>query len=81
MQMRYVFNTSIIWAYDVPRVLDDRAGLFCACITVYHEQEHVRFVVLYGDHYPPMLSGCSRYRSTRRDCILFGVLGVKRIEN
>ena len=73
--MRYVFNTGIIWAYDVLRVLMIALVFFCTCM-VYHEQEHVKFVVLY-DHYPPMLK---QILLNAAGILFFGVLGSEGLK-
>lgn len=76
--MRYVFNTGIIWAYDVLRVLMIALVFFCTCM-VYHEQEHVKFVVLY-DHYPPMLKRIFQILLNAAGILFFGVLGSEGLK-
>ena len=74
--MRYVFNTGIIWAYDVLRVLMIALVFFCTCM-VYHEQEHVKFVVLY---YPPMLKRIFQILLNAAGILFFGVLGSEGLK-
>lgn len=76
--MRYVFNTSIIWAYDVLRVMMIALVFFCTCM-VYHEQEHVRFVVLY-DHYPSAQKKIFQVLLNIFGIIFFAVLGVEGLK-
>lgn len=73
--MRYVFNTSIIWAYDVLRVLMIALVFFCTCM-VYYEQEHVKFVVLY-DHYSQNLKRVFQILLNVSGIIFFTILGVE----
>ena len=51
---------------------------FCTCM-VYHEQEHVKFVVLY-DHYPPMLKRIFQILLNAAGILFFGVLGSEGLK-
>lgn len=73
--LRYVFNTSIIWAYDILRILMIALVFFCTCM-VYYEKEHVRFVVLY-DRYPQVVKRGFHILLNVAGIAFFAVLGVE----
>ena len=76
--MRYVFNSSFLWAYDVLRVLMVGLVFFAACI-VYYRNEHIRFVFLY-ERLPEPIKKSLNILMYVSFCVLFLVLGVKGIQ-
>ena len=76
--LRYVFNISIIWAYDVLRVLMVGLVFFCTCM-VYYQKEHIRFVIIY-DRYGPAFRKAFNVFVYLAGILLFGVLGVTGLQ-
>ena len=76
--LRYAFNISLIWAYDVLRILMVGLVFFCTCL-VYYKKEHIRFVIvyeMYGDGFRKIFNILVYLASI----ILFAVLGAKGME-